>query len=248
MVDFAIPPDVKLGCNRRITRVGSIAGVPALRSVLDVIPRTGWEALLGISLVPHVKIVHYQDGEGSCAANSSVSAGVEIPRSIAGLPFVHMAPSSLYKNSGGRRDEGSGLDENLKFLRDPGCVPVSMWGGELGYNKPWPPGFEAEAAKFQVDEWFDISTFGEFMTALFLGFPISYGVFWKDSSGREGGHAICAVEPIFERGVWGCVFLNSWGANWGDGGFEKMWEPQIARGINYFGGFAPRVGTYSMGG
>lgn len=241
MVDCTIVPDgVKTGCLQRKTLLG--AEFPVVSDVMGLLPREQWKDRLGISLRPHVPIIHYQNGEGSCAGNSSVLAGVEIPRSLTGLPFVHIAPSSLYKQSGGGRDAGSGLDENLRCLKNVGCVPVEMWGGELGWNKSYPAGFEKEAAKYQVDEWFDLGTFEEFMSALFYGFPISFGVFW----GR-GGHAICAVEPIHENGEWGCVFANSWGLNWGDGGFGKMFEPQITRGIEYFGGWAARVATYSKG-
>jgi hypothetical protein len=244
MNDHSFVPDgVKTGCLPRTTRVGSVeAAFLPMSDVMDLVPRSDWKNRLGVSLRPHVPIIHDQDGEGSCAGNSSVLAGVEVLRSMAGLPFVHIAPSSLYKQSGRGRDAGSSLEDNLIFLRDVGCVPVEMWGGELGWNKRYPPGFKEEAAKYQVDEWFDLGTFEAFMTALFLGFPISYGVFWGD-----GGHAICAVKPIHENGVWGCEFANSWGSNWEDGGFGKMWEPQITRGIRQFGGWSPRVATYSTG-
>lgn len=241
MVDFSVVPDgVKTGCLQRTTKLGSIKGAPRMSDVMDILPRSEWKDRLGISLRQHVPIIHNQNGEGSCAANAAVLAGIEILRSVNNQKFVHIAPSSLYKRSGRGRDEGSGLDENLKFLRNPGCVPVEMWGGELGWNKPDPPGFREEAAKYQVDEWFDLGSFDEFMTALFLGFPVAYGVFWGN-----GGHAVTAVKPIFENGVWGSEFANSWDVTWGDGGFGKMFEPQITRGIEYFGGWAPRVATYS---
>jgi len=229
---YEIPDGKKTGCLPRTTKVGSVsAAFRPMSEVMDLLPRSQWRDRLGISIRPHVPIIHNQNGEGSCAGNSSVLAGVEILRSMNNQDFVHISPSSLYKQSGRGRDEGSSLEDNLIFLRDVGCVPVEMWGGELGWNKSYPPGFREEAAKYQVDEWFDLGTFDEFMTALFLGFPISYGVFWG-----SGGHAICAVEPIFENGVWGCVFANSWGINWGEQGFGKMWEPQITKGLGYFGG------------
>ncbi len=241
MADLSTIPDgVKTGCLQRTTTLG--AEFPVMSDVMDILPRSEWRARLGISLRPHVPIIHNQNGEGSCAGNSSALAGIEILRSLAGLSFVHIAPSSLYKQSGNGRDAGSGLDENLQCLKNVGCVPVEMWGGELGWNKPYPPGFKEEAAKYQVDEWFDLGTFEAFMSALFYGLPVSYGVFWG-----SGGHAICAVEPIYEQGEWGCVFANSWGRNWGDNGFGKMWEPQITRGIEYFGGWAARVATHSTG-
>jgi hypothetical protein len=211
---------------------------------MPVIPREQWKEAInkrGFRVRDFVPVVHDQDGEGACAANAA-TGGVEARRSIANLPFVHLAPSSLYKQSNGGRDQGSGIDTNLACLRDTGVVSVETWGGEIGWRNQYPDGFAEEAEKFRVSEWFDITSFEEFMTALIIGFPIPYGVMWEGG----GGHSILATDPIYKGDDFGCLFLNSWGEDWGDHGFGEMWEQQLTDGIGYFGAWAIRSGTYSL--
>lgn len=241
------PADCKLGCLERQWNIGE--RFTKLSDVMDIPPRSKWLARLQKRqpMRKHVKLIHYQNGEGSCGSNAAITGGIYVPRSVAGLPFVHLAPSSLYKQVNRGQDAGSAVDANLDALEQTGCVPVSMWGGELGWNKSYPPEFKEEAAKYQVDESSDASTFEELFWGTMIGFAPPFGVFWKDDRGREGGHAITAIDPIYENGKWGLTIVNSWGVNWGDQGFGKLWEPQISRGVEYFGGFIPRVATFSEG-
>ncbi|MBU2048630.1 MAG: hypothetical protein KKH61_06600 [Gammaproteobacteria bacterium] len=235
-----LPKGKALGCLPRSTQVGEVW--PLLRDAVPLVPKSEWEARLAQApnLASHVRKIKDQDGVGSCAANAA-STTVEIARDAAGLPFVELSAASLYKQVNGGRDQGSAIDDNLEALKSVGVVPVGFWGGENNWRQREPTGFAQEAKKFRVLEWFDLPDFDSFISALFLGFPVCYGVFWEG-----GGHAICAVKPIKDASGWGCRFANSWG-DWGEAGFGTMYEPQISRGIRAFGAWCTRVATYSEG-
>ena len=234
----AVPRGKALGCLPRVTHPGD--GVwPVLAEVMPILPRSEWEARLAQApdLSPHVRKIKDQDGVGLCASDAA-SQTVEVARDVAGLPHVELSGASLYKQVNGGRDAGSAIDDNLEALKSVGVVSVEFWGGANNWRQREPTGFATEAKKFRVLEWFDLPDFGAFMSALFYGFPICYGVFWEG-----GGHAICAVKAVKDGNGWGCRFANSWGA-WGDGGFGTMYESQISRGIRAFGAWCTRATTY----
>ena len=69
--------------------------------------------------------------------------------------------------------------------------------------------------------WFEVSTFEEVMTALFLRMPVSIGLDWWS-------HQVLLTDPhMFSEGKYGAVMRNSWGENWpaeGDGGWSTLTE------------------------
>ena len=225
-----------LGCLPRVTEHGD-GTFPVFSDQFAAIPRSEWPERLAEApdLSAFVDNVKDQNGEGACAANSSSSA-LEIVRSQNRQPFVDLSAASLYKRVNDGRDQGSTLDRNLREISAVGVLPVTMFP-PVGWRNRLPAGWEPEAAKYRLTEWLDLGSFDEFFTALLLGFPVSYGVNWEG-----GGHAICAVQAIEDRGGDpGCKLLNSWGEDWGDNGYGDMFEGQIANGLAKYGGWAARV-------
>lgn len=240
MIYRIMPEGKAAGCLPRRTRLGQL--FPRLADKIDLIPESQWkDRAAEVSLKPYVPIVHDQDGVGSCASNAA-TACLEIVRQAAGLPFVHLSPASLYKQVNGGVDAGSSIDDNLQAISRNGVLPVSLWGDEISWRKSFPQDWKAEAAKYRLTEWYDIGTWDEFVTAVLLGFPVCYGVWWGG-----GGHAICAVSVVYENSQPAIRFLNSWGTDWGDAGFGTMSQKQVATGISYFGAWAARVPVYSGG-
>ena len=232
MIDSANPTLVypngyKPGCLPRKSKPGEWCPMASER--IKIIPSGDWPAAaaeLGDNLRKHVPVTLDQNGDGSCACESS-TGDVMLIRAVAGLPFVLLNPLYVYHTTSHGVDEGSSIDENLAFIRENGIAPESVWPRSKGWRAK--PSAEAvEAAKaFKIEEFWDIASLNEFVSALLTGYCVVFG---------SNGHAVLAVQHM---GSYPLV-LNSWG-NWEDGGFGK-WCSYNAINWNY-GAFAVRVSS-----
>lgn len=222
-----VPPGHRTGCLPRTTKPGECC--PLFGSRIKVIPRSDWATYTGkVSLRPFVREVLNQGRTGSCASEASTQS-LMIIRAFAGLPHISLNPYFVYHTVSGGRDQGSTIDSNLKFLREVGCAPISVWSRDQGWQRR--PSAEAvEAAKpFRIVEFYEIRTVEEMVTSLFLGFPVVYGA---------NGHAVVKIEHLNDREG---LDINSWGTGWGDGGFG-VWAPYRTLGSSLqYGAFAVRT-------
>jgi hypothetical protein len=236
---FAVPATFKPGCLPRASKPGEIC--PLFADRIKVIPRGDWKDMLGlVSLRPCVPVVFDQDGVGSCAAEASCQA-LQIGREFAGKPREIVNPWSVYRTTSGGRDQGSNIDSNLSHLRQYGAASQNVMprynrlensdsGAINRWNASLSPEAKDDALRFRIDEFYDISTVEEFMTALLLGMPVVYG---------RRGHALVAVEPVSLTSFRMC---NSWHQSWGDDGFAV----ESLSGINWsYGAWAVRSTTES---
>ncbi len=215
----------KPGCLPRQYNFGELFS-PASENI-QMIPRSQWATYAGnISLRPHVDVVLDQDGAGSCATEATAGA-MMIARAMAGLPHVEFNPWFIYHTTSGGRDRGSSVDENLRFILQHGCAPVSVWPRSKGWRAD-PSGEAKEAAMAFTDfEVFDIGSIDEMVSALLTGFAVVYG---------SNGHAVCKIEHLDDsKGL----DLNSWGTSWKDGGFG-VWATYRAVNFSY-GAYALRA-------
>jgi hypothetical protein len=229
--DSPIPAGKKCGCLPRKSHVGEWC--PLLSEHIEVIPQADWPKYVGkVSCRPFVQTVLDQDGVGSCATESP-TGGVKIARAQAGLPFVELNPFYIYHTTSHGTDSGSSIDENLVFIREYGIAPEASYPRSLGWRaRPSPEAVEA-AKLYRIEEFYDITSVAEMVSALLKGFPVIWG---------SNGHALCKVEHLnASEGL----DLNSWGADWGDHGFG-VWAPYSR--VNWaYGAFAIRVATPSGG-
>jgi len=178
------------------------------KPAIDIIPVTEWPALIqqGITMRPEVPWIYDQDGVGSCAAESACG-GLDLIRSISGFPTVKFNPWGVYHFTGGGGDNGSTLSANLRYLRDQGAIPESLWPRSHGYRPA--PSAEALAAarSYRILEYYEISSWVEFGTALLHRFPVYWG---------NTGHAMLAVQLLNTTQF---LYRNSWAESWGDKGF-----------------------------
>lgn len=223
-----VPPGRVKGLLPRESRVGEYA--PLLSTRITPLTDRELQELTGeVSLKPFVHTILDQGRAGSCAAEATTQA-VMIGRAVAGQEHVVLNPYGLYAYSSGGRDVGSALDANLRFARDTGIPPMDVWPRNLGPLRK-PTGEAAEAAKqFRIDEFYEIGSLREMQTALCLGFPVVYGA---------NGHAVCKVEHTTRD--YG-LDVNSWGDDWGQGGFG-VWA-SYARIHWGYGCFAVRTTTW----
>ncbi len=237
-----MPSGIPGGCLKRTSKCGDGTFPIVFSDVHKSIPESDWGDLIGtITVRPQVKQVKNQNGEGSCSSNAAASC-LEIVRQVAGLPFIELSAMSIYKRVGSSAMGGSGIDENLLAISRDGVLPVTGTEGfehthpRIGFSKPLPPGWKKTGALFRLVEWMDVPDFKSFVTALFKGFAIGYGVRW----GRRG-HAITGVQVIRPNRNFEIEFLNSWKASWGDKGFGQMGRDQVTAGIKRYGAWAARV-------
>lgn len=218
------PEGRKPGCLPRVTKPGTV--FPRLSEQIEIIPSSEWSKYVGASLRGFVTEVLDQDGVGSCATEATAGC-MMITRAYHGLPHVALNPWFIYHHTSGGRDNGSSIDDNLQFFMKYGCAPAEVWPRDEGWNRKPSNAAYSAALNFRVQEVFDITTVNEMVTALLKGFAVVYGA---------NGHAVCKVEHLDEkRGL----DLNSWGTDWGDGGFG-VWASYRSVDFSY-GAFAIRV-------
>jgi hypothetical protein len=198
-----VPDGKKTGCLPRKSRYGDVCRL--LSDAIKVFPRDRWKEFIGkVSLWPHSYVTLDQDGAGSCATEST-AGGVMTMRSCANQPRELLNPWSIYRVTSGGVDNGSSIDENLQFARDIGILPEAYWPRSKGWKATPPSAWKTVAAKYKIDEFFDIGTVAEVGTALVEGFVVIFG--WE-------GHSCYLIELVSETTA---RFKNSWGA-WGDKG------------------------------
>lgn len=199
-----VPPGKAMGCLPRDSKPGDLA--PLMADQFDTIPRGEWDGLCGkIDLDSCVNVVFDQDGVGSCATESTTQ-GVQVVAEFTGYEFEQLNPWSIYRVTSGGTDRGSNIDRNLEFARDVGILPESYWPRSKGWRAAPPDGWEEVAAKYRIQEWYDLTTIEEVGTALLLGFPCVVG--WSSHS-----ELIVDLLPG-EKGL----VVNSWAPTWGDNG------------------------------
>lgn len=227
--DFIVPWGRATGALLRTDRPGQTC--PLLSERITPLTDAELRELVGKnSSRPFVKDILDQDGVGSCAAEA-VTGALMIARAIAGQEHVLLNPWSLYNTTSGGRDSGSNIGDNLSLARSQGIAPMSVWPRSRG----WRTRLSAEAVEaakaFRIDEYYDVLSAREMMTALALGFPVVYGA---------SGHAVCKIEhTTMDYGI----DLNSWGKGWKDGGFG-VWASY--RSINWgYGAYAVRTPSWT---
>jgi len=206
--------DIRMfGCNRRETRFGEVCG--AFSDNLDTWNDDVCREMIehGVSMKSHIREVKDQGQNGSCATESTTGS-VQLIREFNGREFVKLNPLSLYafthaSNRGG--GGGSSIDSNLARARDEGILPESVWPRSKGWHeKPPQDLMEEHAAKYRIDEFWDVGNISEVRTALLAQLPVVFG--WR-------GHSCCLVELISMEEA---IYLNSWGSDWGDDGLGRI--------------------------
>jgi hypothetical protein len=152
-----------------------------------------------------------------------------IDRIKRGQKHIYLNPWFAYHTTSGGVDRGSSIDENLRFLREYGCCPESIWPRSKGWKAT--PSREAyiAAKQFRIQEFYDVVTLEELVSCILHGFPVVFGY---------SGHAICGVAMASVDRV---VYVNSWGTRWGDNGFGTI---ALSRIYRPYGMFAVRTSSF----
>lgn len=205
-----VPEGKRMGALPRTTAPGAYCDLYRDRFKQHIVNPEDWPELIKNGAGDQRKYVNWiydQDGIGSCAAEG-LCACVDVDREHAGLPRVKFNPWPLYILSGEGQDNGSTLEDNLKFARERGLVPDELWPrAQHRWNDMPPQSVWDEAKKYRVEEFYDIGSAVEAGSALLTNHCV-YAAY--------PGHAwelIAILNTI--QGLW----RNSWGTQWGDNGF-----------------------------
>ena len=220
----------KKGCLRRQSRPGEHCPMASER--IEVVPRDRWDHWKErVSLRPSVKTILDQNGYGSCAAEA-VTQAIMIARQLSGQPHVLLNPWAMYRTTSGGRDQGSNIEDNIRYAMKYGVPSQAIHPrskGVFGAKGALSDEAVADALNYRIVEYWDIATVDELVSGLLKGFS---GVWGGD------GHALCKVRHLNEREG---EDANSWDTTWGDNGFG-VWLPYSR--INWsYGAFAIRVAS-----
>jgi hypothetical protein len=207
-----------------------------------LIPRSQWKP---VDLDAFVSPVKDQDGIGACNAFATCNAA-EACRRQAGLPDVRLSPGYLYGSINGQRDQGSMLEDALRWMVEHGtCTEATV--GALAWRRPqWRDAqrIEQERSLYRFLEAYWCPSFDHLASAVQMGFFLDLGIMWcanfrpdadgwlpEAGRGQQGGHAILG-KGLFERGgKWGLGMVNSWGRAWGANGRAVIPEPHFRTGL-----------------
>lgn len=201
---------------------------------LPLLPRSEWPDRIAYREQNNALLTKLCDQAGSGIKNQQslpycwifgVTRTVEITRVVQGQPVVSLSPASAGGPITGYVKRGGYGSAGLKYVREHGLVPSSMWPDTAVDRKYDTPETRAERPKYRVQEWYDVvdygdrsSSFDRVATCLLLGIPLSLSYNWW-------GHLVCGVDLVrLPSGKYGIRIDNSWGANWGTGGRSILEE------------------------
>lgn len=189
--------------------------------------------------------VENQGSVGSCQGHA-ISSVAELCYYIATGDLTHQLSRaySYYETQridGITSDRGSTISGGIKLATTKGIPEESLWKYSGRYDNKRPSNWsevEADAAKHKIGQSYRMTTYDGVRTFLGSGQGgISIGISWGGEMDRAivnsfsgtggGGHAISLLSLSKRNDVSGRPFvwmMNSWGANWGNGGWSE-WAP-----------------------
>jgi C1A family cysteine protease len=187
--------------------------------------------------------VENQGQLGSCTANALVG-NLEFLEAKAGHTVTDLSRLFIYYNERAMEgtvgeDSGAAIRDGVKSLVNLGVCSEKRWPYTITkFTQKPPAACYKDAANHQVTSYHRILSLQEMRQCLAEGFPFVFGftVYTAFESAAVaktgllnlpahgekdlGGHAVCAVG--YDDGTKRVLVRNSWGADWGLGGYFTM--------------------------
>jgi hypothetical protein len=205
---------------------------PRYKDRFQSVPVSDWK---DYSIEAWVVGIKDQDGQGSCVGHGSTGA-LEVARNISGFGATVLSAECCYGQINGGSDNGASVPDALTALRDVGTTTEASIGPLHWQPRGWPSGWKDEAARFKIENGFEINTFEDSVSCvLSTNSPVCIGIdcgrnfnpdnqgVLPDQSGSGGGHCLYMVGVKKFGSVWKARIVNSWGM-WGDHGM--CWMPR----------------------
>lgn len=168
-----------------------------------------------------------QDGVGACAGYAAASA-LERSRARRGLVYVELSGDAIYAAVNGGRDQGSGLENNMVWLRDNGIPPAELVPRHEYRKNRIPAKAYTEGKRFKGFECYALRSELELASAIVGGFSVVIACHAGnggrspdgliDWSNGVGNHSVVCDDVRLRNGVFEFQIANSWGLRWGERG------------------------------
>lgn len=184
-----------------------------------------------------------QNGIGACAGYAAASA-LERARARRGLDYVELSGDGIYAAVNRGVDRGSGLENNMVWLRDNGIPPAAeVPRHEFRKSRIAASAYES-GKRFRGFECFALRSEIEMACALVAGFSVVIACH-AGNGGRSpdglidwtngvGNHSVVCDDIRLRNRVWEFQIANSWGLRWGERGRGWLrWARHLSNPIRY---------------
>jgi len=180
-------------------------------------------------------------GSTSACVGHGAAAGMEIVWKQQGRQAKNFAPFFIYGLINHGMDKGSMISDSLMALKQYGVCPLEDLPPGIMFQKDFPPKAVESANRFKISQAYKCNSFDEICQAINLGFTVPLGLYVGSNFGQldsegvaplpmggGGGHCVlgCGLKQSQQYG-WVIKIQNSWGANWGQGGFAYLQRKHI---------------------
>jgi hypothetical protein len=186
--------------------------------------------------------IYNQGSHGSCVGHGSIT-GFTYAWRISGQEDHVFSPTFVYALINGGQDKGAQVSSGLEALKDNGTCLFSEFGEDKIYATQIPEQAANTAKRFRVLEAYKINSWLQLGTAINNGMVVVSGIGVGNNFSQldsnsvaplpdaiVGGHCLAHVGLKKVSGIWVVETQNSWGANWGLGGFcylrKEHWDPR----------------------
>ena len=187
--------------------------------------------------------IEYQDSLGSCTANA-LAGNIEFLDKLTDNQYTDQSRLFIYYNErviehSTDNDAGAMLRDGIKSLSKQGVCSETIWPYDIQkYSTKPTPNCYKEGRKHIIQSYHRILTLDDMLSCLSDGFPFVFGFAVYESfesqevaktgivpmPGKDerqlGGHAVLAVG--FNQKDKRFLVRNSWGEDWGMGGYFTM--------------------------
>jgi hypothetical protein len=191
---------------------------------INIIPQGEWPGLIDelgdLTLEANSNWVYDQDGVGSCASEGACGI-LDVTRERHGLEAIRFNPWGTYQENdvSGGVDRGSTLGDNMRRIRETGAHPADLHPRSRGWRARPSEESYAAAKNYRVDEYYEVRTWTEAGSCVLQGWPV-YTAY--------PGHAWMMLAVLDTRRL---RWRNSWGTDWGDGGYGDLNASELQ--LNY---------------
>lgn len=213
---------------------------PAFGESFGMIPRTDWRKIDRRGQFPFIMD---QKSHGSCVGHGSAGALMRA-RDAAGAKHVDLSGSFVYSWINGNRDDGAMISDAVAVLKEKGSCTYAKCPWDTIYQRNITDDARQEAQRYKALEIYSIGSedpFGEFVSALMLGFFPVFAVMVGNTFMRLDSDGVCGfdrgpgnhcvhADGIGQRGngEWLIDMPNSWGStNFGQNGRAFVTEKHV---------------------
>lgn len=210
---------------------------------LPIVPRAQWEER---DYTTFKAPILDQAQTASCTGHGTATAMARAWQMAGHAPRAFSA-CYIYGKINGGLDQGAIVSDAATQLLAGVCTETTVPEGMI-YARQFPPGADAEAARFRAEDCYHLGTYDEIVSALMYGWLPVFGILVGDDFGNldadgvspvggDSGHCLTGAGLKFTRSrAMAVETQNSWGPAWGDSGFTRLIEGHFTFGMNYMGG------------